>query len=196
MRIITGIAKGRKIKAPFGMDTRPTLDRVKESVFDILSGKISGKKILDLFAGTGNLGLESISRGALSCIFVESSRDTYKILEDNVTSLGFGDKSILYNKDSFTSLKLFHNNNIAFDVIFLDPPYGKGYVEKSLNIIDKLNLLNDNAIIVCEYDEKDLIPDTIGNIKAYRTEKYGRVKISFFTQGGDYDKNSSIPGEF
>ena len=196
MRIITGIAKGKKIKAPYGMDTRPTLDRVKESLFDILSDKIAGKKILDLFAGTGNLGLESISRGALSSIFVESNRDTYKILEDNVTSLGFQKESILYNKDSFTSLKLFHDSNITFDVIFLDPPYGKGYVEKAINIIDRLNLLNDNAIIVCEYDVKDLIPDTVGKIKAYRTEKYGRVKISFFTQGGDHDKNSSIPGEF
>lgn len=196
MRIITGIAKGRKIKAPFGMDTRPTLDRVKESVFDILACKIGGKNVLDLFAGTGSLGLEAISRGANKCVFVENNRDTYKILQENVTSLGFQKECELYNRDSFASLKFFHNNNNTFDIIFLDPPYGKGYIEKAISAIDGEDLLNDDAIIVCEYDEKDLIPDTVGKIRAYRTEKYGRVKISFFTQGGDHDKNSSISGKF
>lgn len=196
MRIITGIAKGRKIKAPSGMDTRPTLDRVKESIFDILACKIEGKNILDLFAGTGNLGLEAISRGANKCIFVENNRDTYKILQENVTSLGFQKECELYNRDSFASLKFFHNNNNTFDIIFLDPPYGKGYIEKAISAIDGEDLLNDDGIIVCEYDEKDLIPDTVGKIRSYRTEKYGRVKISFLTQGGDHDKNSSISGEF
>jgi 16S rRNA (guanine966-N2)-methyltransferase len=196
MRIITGIAKGRKIKAPSGMDTRPTLDRVKESIFDILACKIEGKNILDLFAGTGNLGLEAISRGANKCVFVENNRDTYKILQENVTSLGFQKECELYNRDSFTSLKFFHNNNNTFDIIFLDPPYGKGYIEKAISVIDGEDLLNDDGIIVCEYDEKDLIPDTVGKIRSYRTEKYGRVKISLFTQGGDHDKNSSISGEF
>jgi 16S rRNA (guanine966-N2)-methyltransferase len=182
MRIITGIAKGRRIKAPEGMDTRPTTDRVKESLFNIISKKIFEAKVLDLFAGTGNLGLESISRGAHKCTFVESTKATLKILRENIEGLDFQDKSEVYSQDAFAALKILSRNNEKYDLIFLDPPYSKGFVNKAIKEIDELDLLSDDGIVVSEYDMIDPIPDSIGKIKIYRTEKYGKTKISFWSK--------------
>lgn len=105
MRIITGIAKGRKLTAPEGNNTRPTLDRVKESLFNIISNQISDSKVLDLFAGSGSLGLECISRGANLCIFCEKDKNTFKYLKENVINLGFSSSCELYNHDAFFVLK-------------------------------------------------------------------------------------------
>lgn len=184
MRIITGIAKGRKIMAPEGMDTRPTSDRVKESLFNILDNKIDiyGKNVLDLFAGTGNLGIEAISRGALMCTLIEQNKNTFKTLKENINTLNFNEKSEAYNQDAFSALEIFKKNNKKYDIIFLDPPYGKGLIEKAIEKIANIDLLENNGIIVSEYDENDIIPENISSIKKYRTEKYGRTKISFWTK--------------
>jgi 16S rRNA (guanine966-N2)-methyltransferase len=182
MRIITGIARGRMIKAPEGMDTRPTSDRVKESLFNIISKKLRDSIVLDLFAGTGNLGLESISRGAEKCIFVENNKHAYKVLKENIDLLKFQDKSETYFQEAFTTLKTLHRINQKHDIIFLDPPYGKGLIESSIKEIYNLDLLNSGGIIVSEYDSEDNVPETIGKIKIYRTETYGRTKISFWTK--------------
>lgn len=180
MRIITGIAKGRSIKAPEGQNTRPTSDRVKESLFNIISKKIYGAKVLDLFSGTGNLGLEALSRGAETCTFIEKNNDTYKILAYNVENLGFASSSQLYKSDAFSALELLGRNNKKYDIIFLDPPYSMGLVEKSIKRIKELVLLDKNGIIVSECDEKDSVPENIYDIKIYRSEKYGRTKIYFW----------------
>lgn len=182
MRIITGIAKGRKIKAPEGIDTRPTADRVKESLFNIIASKIHDAAILDLFAGTGNLGLEAISQGAKSCTFVEHNKNTYKILNDNITLLGFQDKAQKYNGDAISMLNMLGKNGRAYDIIFLDPPYGKGLVDTSIFEIDKYDLLSSDGIIISEYDINDIIPEKIGKMSAYRTVKYGRTKVSFWNR--------------
>ncbi|MCX7885017.1 MAG: 16S rRNA (guanine(966)-N(2))-methyltransferase RsmD [Caloramator sp.] len=182
MRIITGIAKGRRIKAPEGKNTRPTLDRVKESIFNIINNRIQGACILDLFAGSGNLGLESISRGSISCIFCEKDKTTFGYLKENVVSLGFSSKCELYNHDAFFVLKKCSQRNLKFDIIFLDPPYGKDLIIESLKNISHYNLLNNNGIIITEYDENDIIPDKIEDLIKYRTEKYGRVRISFWNK--------------
>lgn len=182
MRIITGIAKGRKIKAPEGLSTRPTADRVKESLFNIISKRIFEARVLDLFAGTGNLGLEAISRGAKMCTFVDSSKSSFKILKENIETLNFQNKCEAYNSDAFSALKQFGKRDIKFDLVFLDPPYSKGLVEKAVEEIYNQNLLSDGGIIVSEYDQNDNIPERIGNIRIYRTEKYGRTKISFWRE--------------
>jgi 16S rRNA (guanine966-N2)-methyltransferase len=182
MRIITGIAKGRKILAPEGMDTRPTSDRVKESVFNIISKKVYGARVLDLFSGTGNLGLESLSRGADWCTFIEKNKNTHKILIENINNLGFKDKSQVYNNDAFEVIEMIGKNTTKYDIIFLDPPYSKGLIEKAILKIDEINLINSDGIIMSEYDENDVIPEAINNFKIYRTEKYGRTKISFWNK--------------
>lgn len=184
MRIITGTAKGRKIKAPEGLNTRPTSDRVKESLFNILNNKvnINGAKVLDLFAGTGNLGLEALSRGALNCIFVEHDKKTYNILNENIKTLGFNDIAKVYNQDSFAFLDFLNKLKQKFDIIFLDPPYGKGFIEKAIALIISYDLIEKGGIIIGEYDEGDEMPYNIRDFEIIRTEKYGRTKISFWTK--------------
>lgn len=196
MRIITGIARGRRIKAPEGLKTRPTLDRVKESLFNIISSKIYDSTVLDLFAGSGNLGLEALSRGARFCTFVECDRNTFRFLKENIEMLDFIKKCELYNQDAFSALRKISSRNLKYNIIFLDPPYGKGLIEKSIEYIDEMDLLDYDGIVVSEYDEKDMIPEKIGKMKLYRTEKYGRVKISFWAKEEENDKDSSIPGKF
>jgi 16S rRNA (guanine(966)-N(2))-methyltransferase RsmD len=180
MRIITGIAKGRVILAPEGLDTRPTSDRVKEALFNIISKKVPASKVLDLFAGTGNLGLEALSRGAETCIFAEKNNSTYKILEKNVDNLGFGGNCELYKMDAIELLSNLGKRNKKYDIIFLDPPYSMGLVEKSIELINKQMLLAENGIIISEHDEGENVQGNLGNLINYRTEKYGRTKIYFW----------------
>lgn len=182
MRIITGSAKGRIIKSPKGMTTRPTSDRTKESIFNILSNNIYDSKVLDMFAGTGNLGLESISRGASICTFIETDKLTFKILVENISELGFNDKSESYNHDAFSVLKTISSKGVKYDLIFLDPPYGRDLITGAVKAIADLNLLEDDGIIVCEYDETDRIDGVNKYFKTARTEKYGRTRISFLTK--------------
>lgn len=182
MRIITGIAKGRIIKAPDGLNTRPTSDRVKEALFNIISKKIYGARVLDLFTGTGNLGLEAISRGAEMCTFVEKNNNAYKILASNIEMLGFIFTSELYRGDAFDVLETIGKVNKKYDIIFLDPPYSMGLVEKSVKKISELMIMEQNGVIVSECDEKDIIPEKINDIKTYRIEKYGRTKIYFWNK--------------
>lgn len=182
MRIITGIAKGRRILAPEGIETRPTSDRVKEALFNIIQYKIDGSIILDLFAGTGNLGLEAVSRGAQRCVFIEHNRNTYKILLRNIEYLGFNGKSEAYNQDAFTALKILARREEKYDIIFLDPPYGKGYIEKAIELISHFDLLSDEGIIASEHDKTDELPEKVGLLKVYRSERYGRTKITFWNK--------------
>lgn len=182
MRIITGIARGRVIKAPEGLNTRPTSDRVKESMFNIIDYHYSYEKVLDLFAGSGNLGLEAISRGAKKCIFVEQSKEAYNYLVDNIKNLKFQEHSEHYKQDAFVALEILSKRGEKFDLIFLDPPYGKGLVEKSIEMIYKKDLLDDDGVIVSEQNVNDIIPDIIGDIKKVRVEKYGRTTIAFWSK--------------
>lgn len=183
MRIISGTAKGRKLETLEGLNTRPTSDRVKESVFNIILRDIFDANVLDLFGGIGSLGIEALSRGAKHCTFVEENKNAYKVLKENIEKLEFQNKSELYQTDAFGALKTFGRIEKQFDIIFLDPPYGKGYVEKSIKEIDKLNLTNDNSLIISELDNIDNIPESIGDFKVDRIKKYGRVKMAFWKRG-------------
>ena len=147
MRIITGRAKGLRLKTPKNFLTRPTADRVKESLFSILNGLINFseiKSVLDIFAGTGALGLESISRGANSAIFIDAA--TTDIIRENITRAGFEDCNVLRG-DFEKVLRRLAKQNLAFDLIFSDPPYKKGLAQKSLELVAELNLLNGLMII-------------------------------------------------
>lgn len=182
MRIITGIAKGRRIKAPEGLNTRPTSDRVKESMFNILSNRYSFENVLDLFAGSGNLGLEAISRGAKKCVFIEQNKEAYNTLVENIKSLKFENNSEYYRQDAFVALEILSKRGEKFDLIFLDPPYGKGLVEQSIKLIDSKGLLRDGGVIVSEQDVNDVLPENINEIKRIRLEKYGRTTVAFWSK--------------
>lgn len=181
MRIITGLAKGRRIEAPEGEGTRPTADKVKGAIFNILNNKVVEASVLDMFSGTGNLGLEALSRGASRCIFIEKEQKAFQILKKNITSLGFEEICEMYHQDAYIAIEKIKKRGLKLDIIFLDPPYGRQMVIKAIEEISRLDILDYNGIIISEYDEKDNLPDKIGKIEAYRTEKYGRTKVTFWS---------------
>lgn len=167
MRIITGKARGLKLKTPTGLATRPTADRVKESLFNILNGLINFselEKVLDIFAGTGALGLESISRGAKSATFLDAA--TTEIIRENIRRTKFTDCTILRG-DFEKNLRRLGGQNLSFDLIFSDPPYATGLAQKSLTLVAELNLLNVGGLIVVEHGAAETL-DTPQNFSLIR----------------------------
>ena len=156
MKVLSGIYKGRNI---LGFDingTRPTMDRVKESLFAMIQDYIKDKVVLDLFSGSGNLGIEAVSEGAKYAYLVDYNKKAYDTIKKNINTLGINNASVI-NKDYQKALNHFYENNIKFDVIFLDPPYKTNYIEESIKKISLYNLLNQGGIIICENDNLDRI---------------------------------------
>jgi 16S rRNA (guanine966-N2)-methyltransferase len=185
MRIISGIAKGKKLLSPLTMETRPTLDRIKESIFDIIQMKIYGSKVIDLFAGTGSLGLEAVSRGALECFLIDKSKDTFNLLSQNVINLKFEDKCKTFNMDSYEAIEQLGVENQKFDIIFIDPPYIKDMIPPAVEIIQKYKMLLDNGIIVTKIDSKEKLYEGTDEIKLYNHRKYGNTIICFYKHEED-----------
>ena len=181
MRIITGKAKGLSLKTPKGLLTRPTSDRIKESLFSILNGIINfdDKIVLDLFAGTGALGLEAISRGSAQAVFVDS--ETINVIRDNVNRAHFNEQSEIIRGDVFKNIKKFADSQRQFDLIFCDPPYNKGLGQRILDEIYKLNLLMPEGLLVIEHgaDETMEISSNLSvtpaNFRNIRQIKYGHT---------------------
>jgi len=180
LRIIAGDAKGRKIAAPPGMDTRPTSDKVKGALFNILGSKVLGARVLDLFGGAGNLGLEAISRGAEQCIFVDNSLCSVKIIHQNINTLGYEKFCEVYRRDAFSALDILEKRGAKFDIIFLDPPYHRDMVPMAIKKISQCRILEDNGVIVAEHDAKDFIPEQILDLILVKTYFYGSTGISLY----------------
>jgi len=182
LRVISGKAKGIKLKALKGMDTRPTSDKVKGSIFNILAPYVEDSKVLDLFSGTGNLGIEAVSRGASYAHLIEKNRKCHDIIMENVNKTKLKDRIKLIITDALSALKSFSRRDEKFDLIFMDPPYLKGFILPCLEAINELDLLNIDGIIVVEHDIKDTIPDTVGNIVRFKEKKYGTTMVSFYSK--------------
>ena len=168
MKIISGKYKGRVLKGFDITGTRPTMDRVKESLFGTIQSYVPGSVVLDLFAGSGNLGIEALSEGASFAYLVDSNSKAIKVVKENINNIGITDIEVIHS-DYKEALKSFNNK---FNLIFLDPPYNTDYIEKSIKLIEDNNLLNDDGIIVCESDEIDKIiySDVFKKVKE---KKYG-----------------------
>ena len=168
MKVISGKFKGRNIEG-FTIDgTRPTMDRVKESLFAMIQSYIDEANVLDLFSGSGNLAIESLSEGAKSITLVDSNYKAIKVINNNLKNIGIVDAKVL-NMDYKKAIEVLDEK---FDIIFLDPPYKTNYIEESIKLINKYNILNDNGIIVCESDSLDkIIYDD--SYKAIKDKKYG-----------------------
>ncbi len=163
MQIISGIYKGKKLEG-FNIDgTRPTMNRVKESLFAMIQNKIRNSVCLDLFAGSGSLGLEALSNGAKECYFIDNNIKVIKVLNNNLKGVA---GNIIIKSDFKSFLK---NIDKKFDIIFLDPPYKFNLISESLELIDKYDLLNDDGIIVCEYETEDIKT----SLKVIKEKKYG-----------------------
>ena len=169
MRIITGTAKGLKLKTPKGFLTRPTSDRIKESIFNVLNNLIEFENlnVLDIFSGTGALGLEALSRGAIHCTFIDKS--TASIIKDNVNRAKFNDCAEIINDDVFKHL------NKNYDLIFCDPPYNMNLWQKSLKIIDEKNILSSNGYLIVEHGFDEKFSDELKNLEVVRKINYGKT---------------------
>jgi len=171
MRVISGTLKGRKIEG-YNIDgTRPTMDRVKESMFATIQDYLNDSVCLDLFCGSGNLGIEAISNGSKLCYFVDNNIKAIKTVEENIKNLNIKDKSKLLNFDYKKSLKYFNENRITFDLIFVDPPYDYHVIEKIIKYVDEYNLLNDNGLLILEF-EKENLQEQYSNLKLIKSKKY------------------------
>lgn len=171
MRVISGFLKGRNIKGYDIEGTRPTMDRVKESMFATVQNNIKDSTCLDLFCGSGNLGIEAISNGSKLCYFVDNNPKAIKVVEENVRTLNIKNNSKILNYDYKKSLKYFNEFNITFDLIFVDPPYDYHVIEKVINYVDEYNLLNDNGLLILEF-ENERLEESYGNLKLIKSKKY------------------------
>ncbi len=173
MRIISGKYKGKKING-FDIDgTRPTMDRIKESLFGMIQEYLKECICLDLFAGSGSLGIEALSCGAGKCYFVDNNIKVINILNKNLDGI---ENAIIIKNDFINSLDYFSKNKIKFDIIFLDPPYKLKLINPSIKKILENDLLNENGLIICEY-ENEIINIEKTNLKIYKDKKYGNKKI-------------------
>lgn len=182
MRIISGKARGTKLNTLEGLETRPTLDRIKESLFNILQNRIYGAKVLDLFAGSGALGLETLSRGADVAVFCDNSYQAIQIIKENVSKTHFENQAKIFKKDFKEILNSLKNER--FDIIFLDPPYESDLDLDALEIIIENNMLSDEGIIILETDRKKEKYDALNvlDINVYDLRNYGRVSLFFLNR--------------
>jgi 16S rRNA (guanine966-N2)-methyltransferase len=180
MRIISGIAKGRKILSPEGMNTRPTLDRIKQSIFNIIQNRLEGAKALDVFAGTGSLGLEAVSRGAAECYLMDKGESTFKYLKQNVENLDFKDKCKCFNIDSYAGLKELGSKGLTFDLIFIDPPYLKEMIPPAVDIIKEKSLLASDGLIVAKIDSSERLYTGNEVIELFDHRKYGNTTVCLY----------------
>lgn len=175
MRVITGSARGRKLFAPEGLDVRPTADKVKEGIFSAIQFDIENASVLDLFAGSGQMGIEALSRGAERCVFIDNSQRSIRAVNENLRSTGFTRNSEVVSRDSYDYIK---HTSKTFDIIILDPPYGYSHISNILPFATKK--LNDGGIIICEYEKEAPTPETPDGLELKKTYKYGKICVTIF----------------
>ena len=182
MRIIAGKFKSRVIKPPKGAGLRPTSARVKESLFGILGGFVIDKEVLDLFSGTGNLGLEALSRGARSCVFVDNNPRCTTAIAKNLEVLGAQKEAQVLLKDTFKFIKEAHRANSVFDVVFIDPPYYTDMIKKCLILLDNYNIINPSGFVIAEHHTEDDLPQSteLRHLGLCRQQRYGGTILSFY----------------
>lgn len=177
MRVITGTARGRRLKELPGLATRPTTDKVKESLFNIVQFDIEGRKVLDLFGGTGQLGIEALSRGAEHVTFVDLSKAAAGVIRENVKVCGFSERAQVLQGDALAFLS---GCREKFGLVFLDPPYESGLLEKTLETIAAIDIMAGNGIIVCESAVERELPVLDAPYEKGREYRYGKIKITLY----------------
>ena len=175
MRVITGVARGRRLETLPGEDvTRPTTESVKEAVFSMIQFEIEGKNVLDLFAGSGQLGIEALSRGAKKCTFVENNRQAYKVVEENVKHCKLEQGARIVMSDAYAFL----SRRDSFDIAFLDPPYRQGLLEEVLPLV--FENMKETGVVLCEHPVDEKIIEKYSNFSLDREYRYGKIKVSSF----------------
>jgi 16S rRNA (guanine966-N2)-methyltransferase len=187
LRVIAGIAKGTRLKAGRRLDIRPTPDRVKEAIFSIIGERVVGSVFLDLFSGTGALGIEALSRGASKAVLVESSRKSLQIIRKNVEAAGFSDSAQIVASDVYKFIRLQAAKAKRFDIVSADPPYlkkqqtgsGMSLAEKTLRELNQGDIINADGLVFIEHPDAETIACN-GVLKPLYTRQYGSTAVSFF----------------
>lgn len=177
MRVITGIARGHKLVAPEGIDVRPTTDKVKEGIFSSIQFELEGADVLDLFAGSGQMGIEALSRGAAHAVFVDSSVKSVRCVNENLRNTKLYKQAEVITRDSYDYIRLTAQK---FDIIILDPPYRYGHIHKILPLAVKK--LNDGGFIICEYEQEAESPLAPEGTVLKKTYRYGKINVSVFVK--------------
>lgn len=180
MRVISGSARGMKLRAPKGISTRPTVDRIKESLFNIIANDLSDISFLDLFSGSGGIGIEALSRGAKSAVFVDSDYESVKIIEDNIISAKMMDRSTVLKSDVQTAVAKLKKDGKKFDIIFMDPPYSKGLVQKTVSTVFDAGILKKDGFIIAEQPIEEALPNVDG-FNVFRVKEYKITKMTFIS---------------
>jgi 16S rRNA (guanine966-N2)-methyltransferase len=183
MRILGGKVKGRKLMAVKTGGIRPTRDNVKESIFSMIRGSVEGGLVLDLFAGTGNLGLEALSQGAKKAVFVEKGKAPLKALARNIDLCGFQDRTEVISMDAEVALKVLIRRAEKADLVFIDPPYGSGYVDKTLRFISAHDMVSNGGMVVVEHGSAETPAPQWGRMFLRKQKRHGDTVISIFQYG-------------
>jgi 16S rRNA (guanine(966)-N(2))-methyltransferase RsmD len=193
MRVISGKAKGRRLIAPKGSAIRPTADRIKESLFNILPRDFSSRKILELFAGTGNVSIEALSRGAESALLVDASERSARVIRENLRRLELNDRAQVWVMPVRRALNAVARQGQKFDIIFLDPPYDQKLVGRSLELIASINPIYPSAVVVAEHSVREMLKPSYGFLSLNDQRRYGDTLLSFFRHAAA--SNSAVQGE-
>jgi 16S rRNA (guanine966-N2)-methyltransferase len=182
MRVISGEAKGRRLKTPSSIRIRPTADRVKEALFGIIGDRIYDHRVLDLFAGTGNLGIEALSRGARWVLFVDRAKEAIDIIQENLRRTGLTDRAGIWRTGVFAALSRLRKEKRCFEVVFLDPPYGYQHIERVLRTLQQARICVGESLVVVEHDKRDILPRQIDSLRIGDERRFGDTVVTFFTQ--------------
>ena len=177
MRVIAGKYKGRKLESPDNYDIRPTTDKAKEALFSILYNDIPGARVLDLFAGSGGLGIEALSRGAAECIFADHSRKSVSLVRRNLEACHVEEPARVLAGDY---RKILAGLEGSFDIILMDPPYDAGLLEEAFRLIQDHGLLSEGGVIVCEHRKEEELPEEVSGFVMEKQRRYGIVKLSIY----------------
>ena len=180
MRVITGTARGRKLVTPEGLEVRPTSDMAKEAIFSSIQYEVENCEMLDLFAGSGQMGVEALSRGARSVTFIDSDPKSIAAVKTNLKNCGFMEKSKVALMDSLSYIK---NTTAAFDIAFLDPPYGKEIIDAVLPFVAEK--MKPYGVIICETERKEELPKEAGDFEIRKEYRYGKAKVTVYRRKGE-----------
>lgn len=176
--MISGSAKGKRLKTLDSILTRPTSDRVKEALFNVLMNCVEDANVLDLFAGTGNLGIEALSRGAKHCTFIDANRACGSLIRENLNNVNFLDKSSVFVNDSFRAIALLRGKK--FDLIIMDPPYHKDLIHRVFSGILENDILAKDGLIIAEHSQDDILDERFEELTVIRSKKYGSTVLSVY----------------
>jgi 16S rRNA (guanine(966)-N(2))-methyltransferase RsmD len=187
MRVIAGEAKGRRLKAPKGKAVRPTSDYLREALFGILGNSVQGVRFLDLYAGSGAVGIEALSRGSAEVVFLERDPACLRVLRENIETAGLGPSRVLAG-DVLRLLPRLARQRESFDIIFLDPPYGSGLGARTLALVASGDLLRPRGVVIIEHFAKELLPERVGNLRRIRERAHGQTVLSFYAKAPEVEE--------